>query len=102
MSVVPIKSGHQCPDCDRTFDSPQGLGAHRFKKHGYTNPRKVKKPGATVDVPVRSYRRRLNDTERLAIAVRALWPHAIRTDDAESLLASLALIDAMREVVDNG
>lgn len=25
----------QCPDCDASFDTPQGLGAHRSRAHGY-------------------------------------------------------------------
>ena len=26
---------YPCPDCDRVFDKPQGLGAHRSRAHGY-------------------------------------------------------------------
>lgn len=37
MSVVePNADGkYDCPDCDRVFDTPQGLGAHRARIHGY-------------------------------------------------------------------
>jgi uncharacterized C2H2 Zn-finger protein len=30
-----VEQEWQCPDCDRTFKSPQGLGAHRSRSHGY-------------------------------------------------------------------
>jgi uncharacterized C2H2 Zn-finger protein len=26
---------YHCPDCDREFDTPQGLGSHRARTHGY-------------------------------------------------------------------
>jgi uncharacterized C2H2 Zn-finger protein len=26
----------KCPDCDKLFDSPQGVGPHRRKAHGYS------------------------------------------------------------------
>ncbi len=31
----PADPVYPCPDCDRTFASPQGLGAHRSRSHGY-------------------------------------------------------------------
>lgn len=27
-----------CPDCGREFTSPQGVGSHRARAHGYRNP----------------------------------------------------------------
>jgi len=27
--------GLPCPDCERRFTTPQGLGAHRHQRHGY-------------------------------------------------------------------
>lgn len=30
---------YRCPDCDRTFDRPQSLGAHRYRHHGYRRDR---------------------------------------------------------------
>lgn len=35
---------HVCPDCGKSFDKPQGLGAHRSKAHGYQGKRKQAKP----------------------------------------------------------
>jgi uncharacterized C2H2 Zn-finger protein len=32
---------YSCPECDRTFRSPQGVGAHRSKVHGYRSPTKA-------------------------------------------------------------
>ena len=29
---------HACPDCTDTFATPQGVGAHRSRKHGYRRP----------------------------------------------------------------
>ena len=26
---------YQCPNCERTFQTPQGLGAHRSRNHNY-------------------------------------------------------------------
>ena len=27
-------AGHDCPSCERTFETPQGLGSHHSRKHG--------------------------------------------------------------------
>lgn len=34
--TVAANSGgeYECPECDNTFGTPQGLGAHRFRSHG--------------------------------------------------------------------
>lgn len=29
---------HGCPDCERRFATPQGMGAHRSRVHGYVGP----------------------------------------------------------------
>jgi len=37
-----VKVGaYACPDCERTFGTPQGLGAHRYRNHGYVAPHKA-------------------------------------------------------------
>lgn len=30
---------YHCPDCDRSFDRAQSLGAHRYRHHGYKRDR---------------------------------------------------------------
>lgn len=48
-------AGHACPDCDRTFATPQARGAHRAKAHGYRNPPAAKpaakSPRTVADAP---------------------------------------------------
>jgi hypothetical protein len=38
------KNELECPECERTFDTPQGLGAHRYAHHGVKGVTKPK-PG---------------------------------------------------------
>jgi uncharacterized C2H2 Zn-finger protein len=44
-TVTDITSHLACPDCAQTFMSPQGLGAHRSRAHGYRSD----KPAASKD-----------------------------------------------------
>lgn len=37
-SVDESELAHACPDCERRFATPQGLGAHRSRLHGYVGP----------------------------------------------------------------
>lgn len=34
---------YACPDCERSFLTPQGVGAHRSRAHGYKSPHTGKK-----------------------------------------------------------
>jgi uncharacterized C2H2 Zn-finger protein len=37
-----------CPECGKTFATPQGLGAHRSRSHGYRSPAR---DTPTLDLP---------------------------------------------------
>lgn len=32
------ENAYPCPDCTRRFQTPQGVGAHRARTHGYVSP----------------------------------------------------------------
>jgi hypothetical protein len=36
-TVAALPKAYECPDCERTFETPQGRGAHRARAHGYTS-----------------------------------------------------------------
>lgn len=38
-----------CPDCDKTFERPQGLGSHRSRAHGYRTNGTPKPPRPKID-----------------------------------------------------
>lgn len=40
LPVEQEQKANQCPDCERSFDTPQGLGAHRYRLHAYVSPTK--------------------------------------------------------------
>lgn len=38
-----VEQPYPCPDCDRTFARAQGLGAHRYRAHGYESPTRAER-----------------------------------------------------------
>lgn len=43
-AVQATSGAHQCPECDRSFALPQGLGRHRLSAHGVKGTTRAKKP----------------------------------------------------------
>lgn len=41
-----------CPDCDKTLETPQGLGSHRFRSHGAKKPRPGEQRVSTGSAPL--------------------------------------------------
>ena len=76
----PAPKKYPCPDCDRVFDKPQGLGAHRSRTHGYRVAKKVA-PAKVVST--------LTVDETIA----AIFPNGIPAN-REALTAVLNFIEA--------
>ncbi len=73
----PAPKKYPCPDCDRVFDKPQGLGAHRSRAHGYRTTKSAPtKTSLTVD-----------DT------IAAIFPNGVPVD-REILTAVLNFMEA--------
>lgn len=89
------EQGIVCPECGRSFESPQGLGAHRSRTHGYrgTSPKVVRERERrqTVSVGKRARPKPLPDAE-----LRDEVSAALKTA-AEGLLFQLEAIDGQLE-----
>ncbi len=81
----PAPKRYPCPDCDRVFDKPQGLGAHRSRTHGYRTNKK-----ASVYSPA---------TPPVNTTIEAIFPNGIPVD-REVLTAVVNLMEAHDRLVE--
>jgi hypothetical protein len=84
---APAPKTYPCPDCDRVFDKPQGLGAHRFRAHGYRKNGKKTFTTVTKATPT------VDDT------IAAIFPKGIPVD-REILTAVLNFMEAHDRLVE--
>lgn len=82
--------GFPCPDCDRVFDKPQGLGAHRSRSHGYRTNKAKKTYTTPTIVP-----------KPINAAIEAIFPNGIPVD-REVLMAVVNFMEAHDRLVELG
>lgn len=115
------KKAYACPECDREFDSSQGLAAHTRAHKDEALPcavcgricpspqalgshlRTHRNDGASEPQPrgkaKASRVRMLQDGLRLARLVQELYPDGIPTDDTEALHDDLRLIRTLEQKI---
>lgn len=105
-SVTPITQpetqattlGLVCPDCERTFEHPQGLGRHRSAVHGAGAKTKKAPAKAAKTVPERQVAKALEVGERQALAAFAATYAEVCGADVEAAIdGAAAFLDMIAE-----
>jgi len=75
-----VDGKYQCPECPRTFTHPQGLGAHRFRKHGIVGAQHTVRKG-----------------DGYHVVIHTLFPDGIPTDDPAKFDDALSVVELLRD-----